>query len=180
MKKTVAWLWVLATGTAHAWRLAIGGGAAWAQTPGLGRVLALRGASAEAILSDRLFAGRAFALVLGVSRLATPAFSRHVESVTAWRGRFLWEWRLPLAYGFRPWWGVGLGVDRVDRAGRYVKDALGYAQLSRPPQEGWLPVWSVMAVAPLPAGLAVELSLASAPGPHPLSTVTTSLVWRIF
>ncbi|MDA8391016.1 MAG: hypothetical protein M0Z76_09860 [Gammaproteobacteria bacterium] len=179
MKKTASWWWILATGTAHAWRLSVGAGADWAQAPGLGGVLGMRGVSAQAVVSDRPFAGRAFAFVLGASRLATPLPARRVETITAWRGRCVWEWRLPLTYALRPWWGVGLGVDRLQRNRRYVKDALGYAQIHEPARDNWLPVWSVVAVAPLPARLAVQLSLASAVGPHPLSTVTVSLMWRI-
>ncbi len=179
MKKTVVLLCVVAA-RAHAWQFSVGTGADWAQAPALGGVAAMTGVSGEAVLSRQPFAGRRWALVLGESNLGTALGARHVEAITAWRARVLWEWRLPLFYRFRPWWGAGIGADWLERSDRYITDALGYAQSHSANQRDWLPTWSIVAVAPLPAHLALQLALTSGVGPHPLSTVTASLLWRIF
>lgn len=173
--KAVVGLWLATIGTASAWQLAIGAGAEWAQVAGM-----RNGVNGTVVVSRQPFAGRRLSFAAGIARLATPAGAPMIQTLTIWRLRCLWAWRVPLSYTFRPWLGVGTGVDRVIAGPCYRVDASGYAISRAPAAASWLPIWTIAAVAPLPAHLALRISLASAIGAPPLSTVAASLLWRIF
>lgn len=164
---------------AAGWQLAVGGGV----TTGLIRGAISRGTvTGWDILGQwtrQPFVGQRWAVDLDVGQFGTGS----VRGGLLARGRIasaalLWERRVPLRYGFRPWVGIGAGLDHVRYDDRLQLDSRGYAIQAYPATHETSACLQAAIVLPIGFSWSVAV-LGSTDFPGHISTITMILTWRL-
>jgi len=173
-------IWLFAVPcTGFAWQLALEGGLAASVRQGSGFAGTATGWDFGARWSRRPFVARRRAVDLTVGQFANNGVANGLLE----RGRiatatYEWEWRVPLTYDLRPWWGVGGGIARIRYDERTQTNARGYAVAF------YGPTSETDATVQTDIGLRLSRSwsvslVGATDWPAHISSITLTLLWRL-
>lgn len=161
------------------WQLAVGGGLTAGMVPAIAPTGTASGWSILAQWTRQPRVGQRWTVDVGLGQFGTG----HVHSGLLERGRIesaalLWERRVPLHYGLRPWLGIGAGLDHVRYDDRLRTDAQGYAIGTLPAAHDTAACLQVAIAIPISRSWSTSL-VGSTDFPGHLSTITLTLLWRL-
>ncbi len=172
------WLFLFPIGVLG-WQLAVGGGLTAGLVDGMEPTGTATGWNMFAQWSRQPIVGQRWAVDLDAGQFATG----RVHSGLVERGRIesaalLWEQRVPLSYDLRPWMGIGGGLDHLRYDDRLQINSQGYAIGTFPATRETSVCLQGIIVLPISHSWSASL-VGSTDFPGHLSTITTTLIWRL-
>ncbi len=163
---------------ARAWQLAGGGGLCLGDLPaGVPTALA-RGWQVELALARRTQVGRRLVAAVTLAQAASGMRRRGLmQRARLVAAMGLWEWRMPLGYGWRPWWGLGAGIGQIRDDDRAWIDSQGYVEAREPATSATVAVFAASVEIPLTKSWSLALTATTA-APRRFSLLTITGLWR--